>query len=230
MTEQNQISEEERYKYIGFETFGRKTRPFWRDEEERESYVEGIKKQLGSVFRNSVVYSEVMGLSDRIAITIASLVMIVAPFLVWMKVDTLYGTASFSGITGFLNMEGFWFYVEMIGGSVIPLTVYLTTVLAYLSVLFGVLTLVFLFLKARTQENYIRRLKSVLRLQAIPFIIFLAIIVLGLIGQRIPFGSHLGVDGLSASYSIVTFIQFSSIGFWLAIFGLIMNFNKSKEL
>jgi hypothetical protein len=230
MSEQQEINEQERYKYIGFETFGGKARPFWKSDADRKKQIENLKSQLGSVFRKSVVYSEVISLTDRVFITIASLVMIAAPFLVWFKADTLYGPVSFTGLTGIANLDGFWFYVQLMGGSVIPATVYLTAALAYLSLLFGVLTLVFLYLPAATKEAYVGRMKMILRIQLIPFLIFLAIVVLGLVSQKIPFGRFLGVEDLGGRYTIVTFIQFSSIGFWLAIFGFILNFNKSKEL
>jgi hypothetical protein len=73
-------------------------------------------------------------------------------------------------------------------------------------------------------------MKNILRLQSIPFIIFLVVVLLGLVTQKIPFGRHLGIEGLSGRYTIVDFVQFSSYGLWLAIFGFIMNLNKSKEL
>lgn len=230
MSEQQEINEQERYKYIGFETFGKKVRPFWKSDDDRKKQIESLKSQLGSVFRKSVVYSEVISLTDRVFITLASLAMIVAPFLVWFKADTIYGPASFTGLTGITNLSGFWFYVQMMGGSVIPVTAYLTAALAYLSLLFGVLTLVFLYLPAKSRESYVIRMKTILRAQLIPFLIFLAIILLGLISQKIPFGRFLGVEGLGGRYTIVTFVQFSSIGFWVAIFGFVLNFNKSKEL
>lgn len=230
MAEQNRVNEDERYQYIGFERYGKKTKPLFKNEDDRKRHIQNLKEQAQSVFRKSVVFSEVVSLSDRIAVTIACLVMIVAPFLVWFNVHTLYGPVSFAGITGINHLSGFWFYVEMMGGNVIPWTVYLLAALAYLSILFGIVTLIFLYLPAKTKEAYAGRLKAILRIQMIPFLIFLAVIVLGLVGQRIPFGTHLGIQGLGHSYNVITLIQFSNIGFWLAIFGFIMNFNKSKEL
>ena len=123
MAEQKQLSEEDRYKYIGFESFGKKVKPFWRNDNERSAYMARVKEQLGSVFRNSVVYANPISIVDRVILSLASLVMIVAPFLVWIKANTIYGPVDFTGITGFLNLDGFWFYVELMGGSVIPLTV-----------------------------------------------------------------------------------------------------------
>jgi len=230
MAKENEINSEERYKYIGFEVFGKKTKDFWRNEPEKENYIKRFKKQLGSIYRNSVIYSSVLTLVDRIVITLVSLIMIIAPFLTWMSTGTRYGTVEFTGLTGIMNTGGFMFYVDMVEGWVIPTTIYLTTALAYLSLLFGVLTLLFLYLKTGTNEAFLKRLKMILRLQVIPFLIFLAIVIIGLIGQRIPFGDNLGIYGLSGSYSITTFVGFSSIGFWLAVFGFILNFNKSKEL
>jgi hypothetical protein len=230
MAENNRLSEEERYQFIGFERFGKKSKPLFKDDEERQRHVANVKNTTGSVFRNSVIYAESISLVDRAMITIASLVMVIAPFLVWFKAATLYGPVTFTGLTGIMNTGGFWFYVEMMGGSIIPLTVYLTTVMAYLSVLFGIMTLVFLFLPAKSEAGLVSRLKMVMRAQLVPVFIFLAIIVIGLVGQRIPFGPHLGIDGLGRNYSIFTFVQFSYIGFWLSLFGFIINFNKSKEL
>jgi hypothetical protein len=230
MAQENQLSEDERYQYIGFETFGKKVPPFWKNEEERKEHLQEVHQQEGSVYRRSVVYSDVLSMADRVAVTIASLVMIVAPFLAWMKVETIYGPVAFTGFFGLMNLDKFWFYVEMMGGMIIPVSVYLIAAIAYLSLVFGVVTLVTLFLKAGSLESYTARLKRVLRLQIIPFLLFLVVVVLSFIGQRIPFGQHLGVWDLGSRYTVVTLVQFSSIGLWLAIFGFLLNFNKSKEL
>ena len=231
MAEEKQLDPaDDRYRYIGFEVFGSKTDPFWRNEDERKSYVAGLKQQIGSIYRNSVVYSNVVSKTDRIFIIIASAMMILAPFLTWMKATTLYGKVSFMGLLGVFNMSGFWFYVQKTGGWVIPATVYLLAALAVVSLILGARVLMTLFRKAPSEEIYLQKLKSVLRLNAIPFVMFLLVILLSLIGERIPFGQYLGVQEIDSRYSIVTFIQLSSIGLWLSVFGFILNFNKSKEI
>lgn len=221
---------DERYQYIGFEAFGAKAGSFWKSDDERQSYISRVKEQVGSIYRNSVVYSTAISLTDRAFIAIASLAMIISPFLPWFSVRTIYGTESFTGLMGFFNREGFWFYVEMMDGWVIPTTAYLLVAMALLSLVLGVLGLASLFMKAKTEAAYVGRVKTILRLNVIPFLIFLAIIVVGMITQRIPFGQHLGVFDLGGRYSIVTFVQFSSFGFWIAVFGILLNFNKSREL
>jgi hypothetical protein len=221
---------DERYQYIGFEAFGAKVGSFWKNDGERQNYLERVKQQVGSIYRNSVVYSTAIGATDRIFIAIASLAMIIAPFMTWFSVRTIYGTESFNGVMGFFNREGFWFYVEMMDGWVIPTTIYLLVALAFLSILLGILGLASTFLKAKSEAAYVGRIKWMLRLNLVPFLIFLTIIVLGMITQRIPFGEHLGVYDLGGRYSIVTLVELSSIGFWLAIFGVLLNFNKSREL
>ncbi|MFH2055770.1 MAG: hypothetical protein ABIJ61_07425 [bacterium] len=230
MAQEQQLEEEERYQYIGFEAFGKKVKPFWKTGDERAAYLKELRAQEGSVFRKSVVYGNILSLSDRVTVTLASLLMIVAPFLAWFKVDTIYGPVSFSGITGVMHLDGFWFYVELIGGKIIPLAVYLTAALAYLSLVLGVLTLVALFLKSSSIEVSARRLKNILRLQIYPFLLFLGIIIVTAVGQQIPFGEHLGVYGLSGHFGMGTYLGFTSIGIWLSIFALLLNFNKSKEL
>lgn len=231
MAEEKQLDPaDDRYRYIGFEVFGSKTDPFWRNEDERKSYVAGLKQQIGSIYRNSVVYSNVVSKTDRIFIIIASSMMILAPFLTWMKATTLYGKVSFMGLLGVFNMSGFWFYVQKTGGWVIPATVYLLAALAVVSLILGAMVLMTLFRKAPSEEVYLQKLKSVLRLNAIPFVMFLLVILLSLIGERIPFGQYLGVQEIDSRYSIVTFIQLSSMGLWLSVFGFILNFNKSKEI
>lgn len=228
--QQNLDPVDERYRFIGFEVYPTKTGPFWKSEDERKSYVASIKQQIGSIYRNSVVYSSVITRVDRLFIIIASVVMIVAPFLPWMRAHTLYGPVSFGGITGLLNLGGFWFYVDKMGGWVILLTVYLLAAMAVLSVVLGVFVLITIFGKASSEEAYAKKLKKVLRLNAIGFLLFLAIVLLGLIGQRIPFGQHLGIEELGPRYTIVTFVQLAHIGMWLSVFAFIINFNKSKEL
>jgi hypothetical protein len=101
--------------------------------------------------------------------------------------------------------------------------------LAFLSLGFGVWTLFTVYSKAPSQEVYLAKLKKVLKLNMVPLSVFLVIILLGLIGQRIPFGPYLGIQDLSGHYSIVTLIQFSSVGLWMSFFGFMLNVNKAKE-
>ena len=229
MADEKQVSPDERFRYIGFEVFGDKPRGFWQNDEDRKTHIQRVKEELGSIYRNSVVYSSVISGVDRIFITVASILMILAPFLPWMRVKTLYGTVSFLGVTGIFGLGGFWFYVSKMGGMVVPLTIYLLALLTYLSLAFGVWTLLTVYSKAPTQEIYLAKLKKVLRLNMIPLAVFLLIVVLGFFGQRIPFGQYLGIQDLSGHYSIVTLVQFSSVGLWMSFFGFMLNFNKSKE-
>jgi hypothetical protein len=221
---------DERYQYIGFEAFGAKPGKFWKSDTERQSYVEKVKEQVGSIYRNSVVYSSAISATDRVFIVIASLAMIVSPFLPWFSVKTIYGPESFTGLLGYFHRDGFWFYVQMMGGWVIPVSVYLLTAMALLSLVLGIFGLAAPFMKSKSEAAYVHRVKTLLRLNVIPFLVFLAIIFLGLVTQQIPFGEHLGVYDLGSRYSFVTLIQFSSYGFWLAVFGILLNFNKSREL
>jgi hypothetical protein len=219
MAEEKQVNPNERYQYIGFEVFSDKPQSFWKNDEERKSYIQQVKAELGSLYRNSVVYAAVISKVDRIFITVASVMMILAPFLPWFRVKTLYGSESFLGITGLFSM----------GGMVVPLSIYLLALLSFLSLAFGVWTLLAVYGKAPSQDAYLAKLKKVLKLNMIPLSVFLVIILLGLIGQRIPFGPYLGIQDLSGHYSIVTLIQFSSVGLWMSFFGFMLNFNKSKE-
>jgi hypothetical protein len=230
MAEEKQVNPNERYQYIGFEVFGDKPQSFWKNEEERKSFVQQFKAELGSIYRNSVVYASVISRVDRIFITVASVMMILAPFLPWFRVKTLYGSESFLGITGLFSMGGFWFYVSKMGGMVVPLSIYLLALLSFLSLAFGVWTLLTVYGKAPSEEVYLAKLKKVLRLNMVPMAVFLVIILLSLIGQRIPFGPYLGIQDLGGHYSIVTLIQFSSVGLWMSFFGFMLNVNKAKEI
>jgi hypothetical protein len=230
MAQQQQVSEEERYQFIGFEAFGKKVKPFWKNDQERDEHLKVVHSQEGSVYRRSVIYGSILSLTDRVTVAIAGLILVVAPFLAWFKVDTIYGPVSFSGATGLMNLDGFWFYVELMGGNIIPIAIYLTAALAYLSLILGVLTLGALFLKADSIEASARRLKSILRLQIYPFLLFLGIIVVTMVGQQVPFGEHLGIHGLTGHFGMGTYFGFTSIGIWLSIFAFLLNFNKSKEL
>jgi hypothetical protein len=230
MAEEKNVKPEERYQYIGFEVFGPKSPSFWSSEEERKKYIASVKAQIGSIYRNSVVYSSVISRVDRIFILIASAMMIIAPFLTWINVSTLYGPVSFTGLFGIFSRSGYWFYVQKMDGSIIPLTIYLLALLALASLAFGVWTLLTLYRKAASETIYLERLKKTLKMSFYPFLLFLLIVLLGMIGQRIPFGSSLGINDLGNSYSIVSLIQFSSAGLWMAVFGFLLNFNKAKDL
>ena len=112
--------------------------------------------------------------------------------------------------------------------------VYIPALLSLLAFIFGILTLIMLFLPAGTRESYQARLKKVLGLHWLPLALWMAFFVVSIIGVRLPFGEWMsesyGVRAIGDSITVVTFATLSGIGVWLSIAGLVLNAVKSNDL
>lgn len=82
---QQEVSEETRFKYIGFEIYPGKTKEFWQNEEEKKKFLEEVR-QKGSQSTllerdHSLVKVKVFSSVDKLILTITSILMVVSLFL-----------------------------------------------------------------------------------------------------------------------------------------------------
>ena len=85
----SKISEKERWKYIGFDVFPGEPKELFKSEEEKRKLVEGVRARLAhhEHLRSAcTLLEERVSASDRIFLTIASVVMVLALFLPWYSV------------------------------------------------------------------------------------------------------------------------------------------------
>lgn len=84
-----QVSEDQRFKYIGFEVYPGKPKDLFKNEAERTKLVEAVqeKRKKGEVIREECkLFEERVSWLDRIVLTLASVIIIAALFLPWFAV------------------------------------------------------------------------------------------------------------------------------------------------
>lgn len=83
------ISEDERFKFIGFEVYPGKPKDLFKSDAERAKLVEAVqeKRKKGDVTRDEcTLFDERVSFSDRLVLTIASVAIILALFFPWFTV------------------------------------------------------------------------------------------------------------------------------------------------
>lgn len=83
------VSEDERFKFIGFEVYPGKPKDLFASEAEKAKYVEAIqeKRKRGDVLREDcTLFEERVSWLDRIVLTVASAAIVIALFFPWFSV------------------------------------------------------------------------------------------------------------------------------------------------
>ncbi len=226
-----------RYKYIGFDVYGSKVKEFFRSEEEKKNYekqVEEYKKTHSSSLRSgTAVRANPLAAIDRIVLTLASAGMIIGSLLPWFSVRSIYGELKMTGLTIFASVSSFEALLVRFS-ELLPLLAYVFSVLAGLSLILGILTLVMLYLPVGSPEGRMSRLKRTLGWQYLPITIWIAMFIFLIVGIEIPFGEDLSniyaIPGLGSKFNIVTFWVFAQPALWLTVAGLVVNAVKSNDL
>ena len=93
----SRISDEERYRYIGFEVFPGTPRDLFKNDAEKEKYLEALKarRQSEDTLREDCkLLEERVSRGERLVLTIASVVMLLALFLPWYSAYTVVRDAT----------------------------------------------------------------------------------------------------------------------------------------
>ena len=226
-----------RYKYIGFDVYGSKVKKFFKSEEEKKQYEEKVaeynKTHFSPLRSGTTVKANLMGGVDKLILTLTSLGLIVGGLLPWFSVNTIYGQFRIPGATAFLSVSGL---MGLMGefSSLLPILVYIFSVLGIVSIIFGVVTLIMLYLPSKNKEASQGRLKHALGWQYLPLTIWAAVFIFLVVGIKIPFGEEISdiyaISGLGSKFNIVTFASFSQPALWLCFVSLIINAIKSNDL
>lgn len=231
---QGKISEEFRYRYIGFDIFPKKAKDFWKDEEEKRKHLERVKtdrSQASLLDRDhSLVKVSVFSKTDKIIVSIASFLLAICLFLPWFSLrgENLHST--YTGL-GFIFKLGMLLGYAPLGGFLLGLflVLLLLTILSSFGV--GVLNLVSVYKKHNDQESYLANLKKALKLNLIPLSLWVILIIIAMIGMPTPFaGTLLAVKGLGDGFNVINFFAVSSYGMWLCLPCLIINSVKISDL
>jgi len=234
--EPTKLDEKDRFRYIGFDVYGGSPKEFFKTEAELEKHrkaVQEYSKGHTSTFRSfTAVNQELLPLSNKIVLTISSIVLIISAFLPWMTFKSSWVSLSFTGLTGFFSASQYTDYLKLFNPNLMVF-VYVPAILALLAFLFGILTLIMLYLPSKSFEGYLARLKRVMSLQWFVLAVWIAFFVVSIIGVNLPFGEWMnenyGVRAIGNNVNIVTFTTLAGIGVWLSIACLTLNAVKSND-
>lgn len=226
-----------RYKYIGFDVYGSKVKEFFRSEEEKKHFEEEVakygKEHSSSLRSGTAVRANLLSTVDRIVLTLSSLGLIVGSFLPWFSISSIYGELKMVGILVYSSTSGLMELLSRFSAT-LPILAYVFSGLAVLSIVFGILSLLMLYLPSKNMEKRMARLKHTLGWQYLPITIWVALLIFLIVGIDIPFGEDLSdiyaIRGLSSQFNIVTFWVFAQPALWLTIGSFVINAIKSNDL
>lgn len=227
------INNETRYRYIGFDVYPKKPKEFWKGEQERNNYLEEVKKRgFGSALSesgHSLVRAVVFTKVDRLVLTVTSLLLTVSFFLPWFSLRGEFFSTQILGLGFFLKMGTLFGYAPLSGPlfSVFVIILGLTIVSSFIA---GLLTLLTMYKKHSTPEVHLVSLKKRLKLNLIPLALWAALFVISSIGFSIPFVDAFRIDALGDSFTVVSFFMLSSYGIWLSLPSVIINCVKIGDL
>ena len=227
------ISEDLRFKYIGFDVYPKKAKEFWKSEEERKKYLEEIKqKSSGSVVverDHSLVRAEVFSKVDRMVLTITSFLLAVSLFLPWFSLRGENFHSQIIGVGFFLKLGTLFGYAPL-SGPLFCIFVVLVALIILSSFGAGVISLVAIYKKYNHGESYLTNLKKKLKLNWIPLILWVPLIIISIVSIPTPFAGVLKVGGFGDSFNLINFFTLSSFGVWLSLPCSIINCVKIGDL
>ena len=222
--------EADRYQYIGFDVFPRKAKEFWKSEEEKKVYLEKTGKGRRREERDhSLVYVNILSGVDKAILTVSSLLIVIAFFLPWFVLERGDMAFRYTPLSYIFNF-GFVASYSALGGFLAGLFATLLLIMVILSFLFGVGTLYFLHRKINTPEKYYGQLKRILFWNYLPVVLWVAAVVVAVVGFTLPFGSAFGVKEISENFNFLSFMTATSYGMWITLACLIINAWKTTDL
>ncbi len=230
---EERISEETRLRYIGFDVYPRKPKKFWKSEEEKREYLEEVeKKSPESVLGerdHSLVRAAVFSRVDRMVLTISSFLLTVSLFLPWFSLRGEGFHSQVIGLGYFLKLGTLLGYAPLSGAlfSVFVVLVSLTILFSFVA---GLISLLAIYKKHSDVESYLTNLKKRLKLNLIPLVLWVALIIISTMGMPTPFADALKVDGFGDSFNVINFFALSSFGVWLSLPCVIINCTKISDL
>jgi len=230
----NDASAEDRFRYIGFDVYPGRIREFWKSDSERISYLTRVKETAGRFIplnrSNSFVASSSISLTERIILTLSSLLLLISPALPWFSFTRGDETFSYSGLSVLMGAGSITSYLAM-GSGILKTSYFLLIIVMLLSALFGLATLIFLHSGASgMSEAYVGRLRRVLTWHYLPILGWVVFFSLTAVPTEVPFAGSLGLAQLEGSLSIASLASSASLGFWLPFASLWIGAVKGNDL
>ena len=223
--------EDMRYRFIGFEVYPKKTRKFWKSDDEYNRHLEKARsiKSFSDWDRDfSLVNVADVTPTDRIVLTLSHVILLITLILPWLSYRLAAGveTATWFGVIGKLGPAlGGAFAVNAVGlAALCGLIVFVVTPFL------AILGLLVLYNKGKSPEAYVRRLRLILRLNYIGLAAWILGMVLSLAGGDITPLTRSGVQYLGDSFTIATVFKLISYGAIIPLALFFFNSLKSNEL
>jgi hypothetical protein len=231
--QEEKISEDLRFKYIGFEIFPEKLKSFWKSEEEKREYLEKVKQEKSQATLldrdHSLVGVSVFSRIDKIVLSVTSFLLAISLFIPWFSVRGENLHSSYIGLGFIFKLGTLFSYASSSGFGAILFLVLLSLVILF-SCAAGILNLLSIFKKYNETEGYLANLKKTLKLNLIPLAIWVILIIISMIGMPTPLAKSLGVKGWGDSFNVLSFFALSSYGMWFSLTCLIINSVKINDL
>lgn len=221
-----------RYRFIGFEVYPKKTKRFWKSDDEYKKHVEKARsiKTFADWDRDfSLVKIDDVTTTDRLVLTLSNVMLLITLLLPWLSYHTAAGveTATWFGVIGKIGpaLGGAFEVGNLVGLSVLcGLVVFLATpVLA-------ILGLLMLYSKGKSLEAYVRRLRLILRLNYVGLAAWILGMAFSMAGGDITPLTRSGVHYLGDSFTIATVFKVISYGAIIPLALFFLNSVKSNEL
>jgi len=226
-------SEEERYKYIGFDVFPGKAGKFWKSEEEEKSFLDKARRKrkalAGEDREHSMVYMDIVSKFESILLTFFSTLLIITFFLPWFSLEKGSQAVSYTPLKYMLNFAMVTNYASL-GGFLPVLFAFLLLFYIILSLLSGIGNLIFLYRKVEPLEKYLRSLKRMLFFNYLPVLLWIGVVIISIMGFLTPLGSAFGVKEISENFDVINLLTATSFGIWIAFACLLVNAVKASDL
>jgi len=222
-----------RYKYIGFDVYSSGAKKFWRDPEEEKRYLEEVKKRKEKGEReerdHSLIAVPIFSPVEKWILTVSSVLMILCLFLPWFTFTRGESVMRYNVMQYLFNF-GILMTYSGLGGALLGVLAVIFPVAMLTSLLFGILNLLALYSKTNSEEGYLRKVKKTLRLNFIPFLLWIAAVIISIVGVAAPLASAFGVNQLKDNFDVITLVSISGIGLWISLGCWILNSVKANDL
>jgi hypothetical protein len=222
-----------RYKYIGFDVYSSRAKKFWRDPEEEKRYLEEVKKRKEKGEReerdHSLIAVPIFSPVEKWILTVSSVLMILCLFLPWFTFTRGESVMRYNVMQYLFNF-GILMTYSGLGGALLGVLAVIFPVAMLTSLLFGILNLLALYSKTNSEEGYLRKVKKTLRLNFIPFLLWIAAVIISIVGVAAPLASAFGVNQLKDNFDVITLVSISGIGLWISLGCWILNSVKANDL
>jgi hypothetical protein len=177
-----------------------------------------------------MVASDPLSLSDRIVLTMGSILLLMAPLMPWFSFTRGDEKFVYSGYVLLFKAGAILEYFSL-GPGLLTTAYMLLLALMVLSALFGAATLFALYTgRDADPEVYQRRVHRILNLHYLPIVGWVTFFSVAASPTVIPFAQSLGLGQVESTLNIASLATSSTVGLWVPFAVLWVNAIKGNDL